>query len=131
MNPSAANVGNKSTVGTDNMLIAEVNGERCHATKGAKGTCPSCGGEVYARCGEHRIAHWAHSSGKECDSWHDKETEWHLMWKKYFPIEWQEIIKYDEQTGEKHIADVCTPQGFTLEFQHSHIKPEERRSRYI
>ena len=51
------------------------------------------------------------------------------MWKNYFPIEWQEIIKYDGQTGEKHIADVCTPQQFTLEFQHSHIKPDERRSR--
>lgn len=111
------------------MLIAKVNGERCHATKGAKGVCPFCGAEVIAKCGEQKRPHWAHKSRKECDSWHDKETEWHLMWKNYFPIEWQEIIKYDEQTGEKHIADVCTPQGFTLEFQHSHIKPEERRSR--
>ena len=51
------------------------------------------------------------------------------MWKNYFPESWQEIIKYDQTTGEKHIADVCTEKGFTLEFQHSAIKPEERQSR--
>ena len=51
------------------------------------------------------------------------------MWKNYFPESWQEIIKYDEKTGEKHIADVCTDKGFTLEFQHSTIKPEKRKSR--
>lgn len=111
------------------MLIAEVNGERCKATKGAKGICPYCKSEVIAKCGEQKVAHWAHKASKECDSWHDKETEWHLMWKNYFPESWQEIIKYDEKTGEKHIADVCTEKGFTLEFQHSAIKPEERKSR--
>jgi len=31
--------------------------------------------------------------------------------------------------GEKHIADVKTDQGWVIEFQHSCIKPEERRSR--
>ncbi len=111
------------------MLIAEVEGKRCKATKGAKGICPYCQSEVIAKCGEQKIAHWAHKSCKKCDTWHDKETEWHLMWKNYFPEHWQEIIKYDEATGEKHIADVCTEKGFILEFQHSAIKPEERRSR--
>ena len=111
------------------MLIAEVEGKRCKATKGAKGICPYCQSEVIAKCGEQKIAHWAHKACKECDSWHDKETEWHLMWKNYFPESWQEIIKYDEQTREKHIADVYTEKGFTLEFQHSAIKPEERQSR--
>ena len=113
------------------MLIAEVEGKRCKATKGAKGICPYCKSEVIAKCGEQKIAHWAHKASKECDSWHDKETEWHLMWKNYFPESWQEIIKYDQITGEKHIADVCTEKGFTLEFQHSPIKPEERQSREI
>ncbi len=111
------------------MLIAEVDGKRCKATKGAKGICPYCKSEVIAKCGEQKVAHWAHKANKECDSWHDKETEWHLMWKNYFPESWQEIIKYDPITGEKHIADVCTEKGFTLEFQHSAIKPEERQSR--
>ena len=113
------------------MLIAEVEGKRCKATKGAKGICPYCKSEVIAKCGEQKIAHWAHKASKECDSWHDKETEWHLMWKNYFPESWQEIIKYDQITGENHLADVCTEKGFTLEFQHSSIKPEERQSREI
>lgn len=111
------------------MLIAEINGIRCKATKGAKGICPYCKSEVIAKCGEQKIAHWAHKSCKVCDSWHDKETEWHLMWKSYFPEKWQEIIKYDQVTGEKHIADVCTENGFVLEFQHSAIKLEEQQSR--
>ena len=34
------------------MLIAEVNGKRAHATKGAKGICPCCKAEVIAKCGE-------------------------------------------------------------------------------
>lgn len=113
------------------MLIAEVDGKRCKATKGAKGICPYCKAEVIAKCGEQKVAYWAHKSCKACDSWHDKETEWHLMWKNYFPESWQEIIKYDQATGEKHIADVCTENGFTLEFQHSSIKYEERQSREI
>ena len=111
------------------MLVAEVDGKRCKATKNTKGICPYCKSEVIAKCGEQKIAHWAHKSCQVCDNWHDKETEWHLMWKNYFPVSWQEIIKYDEITGEKHIADVCTEKGFILEFQHSAINPEERKSR--
>lgn len=36
---------------------------------------------------------------------------------------------YDEQTGEKHIADVRTSHGLVIEFQHSRIDPQERTSR--
>ena len=111
------------------MLIAEVNGKRAHAAKGTKGICPCCKAELIAKCGEVKIAHWSHKSKKNCDSWHEAETDWHRMWKNYFPENWQEIIKYDQETGEKHIADVCTENGFALEFQHSPIKPEERLSR--
>lgn len=110
------------------MLIAEVNGKRVHATKGTKGICPCCKAEVIAKCGEVKIAHWSHKSKKNCDFWHEAETDWHRMWKNYFPQEWQEIIMHDEN-GEKHIADVCTQNRFILEFQHSPIKPEERLSR--
>ena len=31
--------------------------------------------------------------------------------------------------GEKHIADVKTDQDCVIEFQHTYIKPDERRSR--
>ncbi len=33
------------------------------------------------------------------------------------------------ERGEKHIADVRTSHGLVIEFQHSHIDPEERTAR--
>jgi len=110
--------------------FALVNGNKAEATKGAKGLCRSCGSELIAKCGEARVHHWAHK-GKlpDCDTWWENEKEWHRSWKNNFPLEWQEIIHTDEVSGEKHIADVKTDGNWVLEFQHSPIKPEERRSR--
>ena len=51
------------------------------------------------------------------------------MWKNQFPLEWQEKDFVDKATGEHHRADVHTPHGLTIEFQHSAIKPEEREAR--
>jgi len=45
-----------------------------------------------------------------------------------FPIKWQEVIHRDKDE-EKHTADVKTDEGWTIEFQHSPFKPEERRNR--
>ena len=109
------------------MKFALLNDKRIEATKGAKGICPSCVSELVARCGEIKIHHWAHK--KKCDDyWWENETEWHRNWKNEFANEWQEIIHYDD-SGERHIADVKTPNNWVIEFQHSAIKPEERRSR--
>ena len=47
-----------------------------------------------------------------------------------FPVDWQEVIHFDG-SGEKHIADVKTQTGYVLEFQHSYLDPEERRSRNV
>jgi hypothetical protein len=41
---------------------------------------------------------------------------------------WQEIV-HRSDSGEKHIADVKTDHGWVIEFQHSYLNPEERRSR--
>jgi len=109
------------------MRFALSNNERIEATKGAKGVCPCCGNDLVAKCGEINIHHWSHK--KKCDDhWWENETEWHRNWKNYFPKEWQEIIHYDE-SGERHIADVKTPDDWVIEFQHSAIKREERLSR--
>jgi hypothetical protein len=62
-----------------------------------------------------------------CDPWWE-ETEWHRTWKGKFPDAWQEVIRHDP-LGEKHIADVHTPHGLTIELQHSHLTPEERAAR--
>jgi len=110
------------------MKYALVNGVKTEATKGAKGTCQFCGAILIAKCGEVKINHWAHRGDHDCDRWWENETEWHRKWKGHFPVEWQEVIHFDE-TGEKHIADVKTGEDWVLEFQHSYIRPEEIRAR--
>lgn len=105
----------------DNILV--------EATPKSKGTCPGCSRALTAVCGEKRIPHWRHLALKHCDRWWEPETEWHRGWKSKFPKEWQEVFMPDPATGEKHMADVRTEHGLVIEFQHSHIDPEERRTR--
>ncbi|MCD2424381.1 competence protein [Niabella pedocola] len=111
------------------MRFAMVDGNKVIAEPGLKGFCPGCSQPVAAKCGGERVHHWAHSRNKMCDTWWEPETEWHRTWKSKFPEDWQEIYLPDEQTGEKHIADVRTSDGFVIEFQHSHINPLELKSR--
>ena len=112
------------------MRYALIDGIRREATKGAKGQCLCCGADVIAKCGKIRIAHWAHKNNKECPySKKEPKTQWHLDWQNNFPKEWQEVRCTDEQTGEVHIADIKTPNGLVVEFQHSAINSEERLSR--
>jgi hypothetical protein len=80
------------------------------------------------KCGEVRVRHWAHRGRRHCDPWWDNKTEWHRRWQDLFPIDWQEA-RHQAEDGEWHIADVKTDAGWVLEFQYSHIKPEERRAR--
>jgi competence protein CoiA len=111
------------------VLTADVNGSRSRPLPGAVGTCPFCQSEMIARCGEVRIHHWSHKSKSDCDPWWEPETDWHLRWKNEFPLRWQELILRDETTNERHIADVFTLAGLTVEVQHSHLEPVERRAR--
>ncbi|MDP5219684.1 competence protein CoiA family protein [Ruegeria sp. 2205SS24-7] len=106
------------------MKFAALNGERIEPAPRLKAKCPFCESEVIARCGKIRVWHWAHKSTKHCDHWWEPEKEWHRTWKNLFPNEWQEQGRRD-QDGELHIADVLTPQGLALEFQHSAIAREE------
>jgi len=112
------------------MQFALVNNTRTPPSPGLKGSCPVCGGMVDARCGDQRIHHWAHRGKRTCDRWWESETPWHRGWKNLFPALWQEVIQHD-LTGEKHIADVRTEHGLTIEFQHSHLRPEERSAREV
>ncbi len=110
------------------MKYALQSDERVEATPKAIGVCPCCGSEVVAKCGNKKVWHWAHKSKQVCDHWWENETQWHRDWKNCFPEEWQEVVHFAED-GEKHIADVKTPSGLVIEFQHSAIKPEEIKSR--
>lgn len=112
------------------MRFAQLDNKLIEAAPGLKGAvCPGCGVSLIAKCGTQKVHHWAHQNERMCDSWWETETPWHRGWKNKFPAEWQEVFLFDEQTGEKHIADVRTEHGLVVEFQHSHIKPEERISR--
>ena len=111
------------------MNYAFVSDQRVEAFPGGRGICPFCKGEVIAKCGTHRVSHWAHRRIQDCDSWAGNETDWHRAWKNKFPTECQEIIQDDGQSGEKHIADVRTPHGLVIEFQRSHLAPRERAAR--
>ena len=111
------------------MRFALVDNKRFEAKPGLKGLCPGCSQPVIAKCGRQRVHHWAHQANGTCDRWWEPETEWHRSWKSLFPADCQEVFLSDDQTGEKHVADVRTNHGLVIEFQHSHIKPEERISR--
>lgn len=110
------------------MKFGLVDGHRIEARPGLAGVCPTCGGLLVAKCGEVNIWHWAHVSQRNCDPWHEPEGPWHRAWKSHFPDEWQEVV-HTADTGERHIADVRTARGWTIEFQHSHLAPNERRAR--
>jgi hypothetical protein len=112
------------------MKFALINGQRQEAQPILSGQCPSCSQTLIAKCGEIKLWHWAHKGRRTCDPWWENESEWHRAWKGRFPASWQEVI-HQSNNGEKHIADVKNDQGWVIEFQHSFINPEERRSRNI
>jgi len=112
------------------MRFAISNGQRIEATPKARGACGSCDAEMVARCGTRKVWHWAHKTKRSCDHWWEPETEWHRKWKQMFPADWTEVVQ-KATSGERHIADVRTPEGLVIEFQHSHIDIRESTSREL
>lgn len=104
--------------------------ERIQPKKGAIAICQCCGLDLISKCGKIRVHHWAHENGYKCDRWWESETEWHRNWKNEFPLDWQEVIKYDYENKEKHIADIFNPsKELVIEFQNSSINIDELKSR--
>jgi competence protein CoiA len=111
------------------MKFALVNGIKQESSPQLKGVCCNCGTTVIAKCGTRKIWHWSHTTLQHCDSWWENETEWHRLWKGYFPSQNQEIINFDNKTGEKHIADIKTNNGMVIEIQNSPMNELEMLSR--
>ncbi|MBA4153955.1 competence protein CoiA family protein [Flavobacterium sp.] len=111
------------------MHFALLGNNRIEAQPKLNGLCSCCSKPVIAKCGTRKIWHWAHKSKTDCDNWWEPETEWHRTWKNNYSADWQEISLLNKRTGEKHIADVRTVHNLVIEFQHSHINPQERTSR--
>ena len=101
------------------------------AVKGVRGYCPLCGGELAPRKGEIRNWHWWHVNGRLCDEWYEPKGEWHREWQNCFEKDWQEVSLKKTISGveARHIADVHTGNGWTIEFQYSHLNNESIRSR--
>lgn len=109
--------------------IDKITGKLIEPFKGGRGICKCCGGEVIAKCDTVKVPYWSHKSEVECDNWFEPMTKWHKDWQNQFPIENQEIVVFDKNTNEKHIADIHTNEGITIEIQHSLIGIEEFISR--
>ena len=88
-----------------------------------------CGGELVAKKGELRNDHWAHINGRKCDDWYEPKGEWHRSWQGLFPKECQEVAVIDEQSGQRHIADIRTSDGLVIECQYSHLSRQEIEER--
>jgi competence protein CoiA len=109
------------------MKYAMVDGQRREASHGLLSTCPECDAVMTPRCGNFRVSHWAHQR-RSVHCWWQPETVWHRNWKECFPAAWQEVV-HCTSNGERHISDVKTEHGLVMEFQHSDISEQERRSR--
>lgn len=93
--------------------------EIVEAMPGLEAVCPVCEEEVYARCGDLNRWHFAHKNLKECDTWSEGETEWHIGWKKRVSKENAEV------TIGSHRADIRLNNGLVIELQNSPIGPKE------
>ena len=104
----------------------DTHGNMIAPTKGGRGICPGCGGEMLAKCGEVTAHHWAHVNSKDCDSWGDNRmSPWHVAWQECFPKECQEVWVGE---NNEHRADV-KGQKMILEVQKSSISAEKIRER--
>lgn len=108
---------------------AYVLGEKVEPSKHLHGSCSLCGGEVFARCGPVRIAHWAHKSVDDCETYSRDMSAWHKGWQDKFPEAWREEPIIDLKIPERHRADILTAENLVIEFQHSPIDEEEQLAR--
>ena len=104
------------------MKWAIKNGKRIEAKPKEEAKCHICNKKVIAKCGDIKVWHWAHKVGEDCDLFGEGETEWHLNWKKEYPIEQQEVI-----IGN-HRADIKT-ERIIIELQNSPLSSEKIKER--
>lgn len=86
--------------------------------------CFECGHSMVAKTGNVKIWHWAHKAANpECGL--AGESEWHLTWKDRGLPGTQEVWHEDRCRR----ADVLSPAGIAVEFQHSSLPWDEVRAR--
>ena len=109
-----------------------IRGERIHidsAEPTDKYYCPACGDLMVQKRGNINAHHFAHKSCKNCDPWYTgKLSNWHIRMQNHFKKSAQEVIIWNTQHTEYHIADIALQAGHTkyiIEFQHSVISQNE------
>ena len=90
--------------------------------------CPGCKSPVFGRKGRVKSPYWRHNA-KDCDSWYEPITEWHLKWQNLFPREFQEVSQFDPIKNEYHRADIKLPNNKVIEVQYSPITTDEINQR--
>src|SRR5690242_6562078 len=78
--------------------------------------CPECAARMIAKTGTVVVWHWAHEQ-RAPDCPYAGESAWHLAWKARGLDGTQEVWHHDL----KRRADVYSPAGIAVEFQHSRL----------
>lgn len=104
------------------MIYAIQNNKKVEASPKSCALCPLCEKEVFSKCGEINVWHWAHHKDESCDTWYEPETLWHKNWKLVFGKENSEVII--KHNGLKHIADIHSKNDVVIELQNSPIQKQ-------
>jgi len=104
------------------MFYAIRNGEKVEPTPKAFGKCQLCEKDVFSKCGQINVWHWAHYKNTSCDSWYEPESFWHYYWKMSFGKE--NVERVISKEGVRHIADICTLNDVVIELQNSPISSQ-------
>ena len=97
------------------------NGDIIRSEPKKEGYCRACKQRLITKCGEINVWHWSHKV-KECDSFGEGETKWHISWKLLIKKESCEVMI--KKISTKHIADIVGNRNTVIELQHSPISPE-------
>ena len=95
--------------------------------------CPACKSRMIIKRGKIIAPHFAHKTKGQCDPWYTgKMSQWHRKLQNKFSPDMQEVILWNDDNTEYHVADVLVGtkgKGLVFEFQHSDISVETFISR--
>ena len=111
-------------------------GNRLHISQAVsteKYYCPACRSRVLMKKGNIVSHHFYHKQNELCDPWYiNKMSKWHCEMQDLFPERNREVVIYNEDCSEFHIADIMVNARntkYVFEFQHSSISPDVFLSR--
>lgn len=113
-------------------------GDRVHISRAITSEtyfCPACRARVFMKKGDVVSHHFYHETVKHCDPWYgDRLSEWHCEMQRLFPDYAREVVIYNSDNSEFHIADAFLSNqngDYVFEFQHSSISVDEFLARSI